>query len=175
MPHIEGKTINELLRVEDITGAEIIPMAVFNEEIGSYVTRGITLDNLFKTIYGMIQDAESSISYIQDDMSAYVSELRHEDARLDDELNKTNLRVAYNSEDLVLMHEHYHRLSSYSYENIGELWEQTGYASSYAYENIAELYNKAAYADENIGELWNANEELSAYAHDGISAAGPGP
>ena len=82
MPKIEGKTINELLRVEDITGTEILPMSVYDEELNTYVTRGITLDNFFKTIYGMIQDANANISYVREDMNAYVSSLQTDEMLL---------------------------------------------------------------------------------------------
>ena len=161
MPRIEGKTINELLRVEDITGAEIIPMSVFDEELSAYVTRGITLDNLFKTIYGMIQEAEANISYVKEDMTAYVDELRaydntlhNEDVRLDSELQKTNTYLAYHAEEIAHLHDHYCEITSYAYEGIGMLDERT-----------KDIPGIAAYAYENVGNLWAANEELSAYAY----------
>ena len=183
MPHIEGKTINELLRVEDVTGAEIIPMSVYSEEFGSYVTRGITVDNFFKIIYGMIKDADEKISYIQDDMSAYVDELRaydamlHEDdVRLDNELQKTNAYVSYHAEDLILLHEHYHRITSYSYENIGELWEANAYGDSYAYEQVGKLWDEAntihAYSYEGVGKLEDGFDSLQSYAYENVGYLG---
>ena len=169
MPRIEGKTINELLRVEDITGSEIIPMAVYDEELSAYVTRGITLDNFFKTIYGMIQEADANISYIKEDMTSYVSELRGEDARLDEELGKTNTKLSYASEDLSLLHVHYHQIASYSYENVGELWDNIGYGTAYAYEEVAKLHQEDeilhAYAYEGIGH----NEDMIVTSYETLS------
>lgn len=165
MPKIEGKTINELLRVEDVTGTEIIPMAVFDEDINAYVTRGITLDNFFKTIYGMIQDAEANISYIRDDMNAYVSSLQNEDillhnedARLDTELQKTNTYVSYHAEEIAHLYDRDYLLYSYAYDGIGMLDERT-----------KDMGDVVSYAYDNIGQLWEANEQLESYTYEAVN------
>lgn len=183
MPRIEGKTINELLRVEDITGAEIIPMSVWSEEYNSYVTRGITVDNFFKTIYGMIQEAEQNISYVQDDMNAYVNELRAydanlhaEDVRLNKEIGYTNTTLAYHAEHIMHLHDHYCQITAYSYENVGELWDNIGDTYSYAHEGIGMLDERtteiAAYAEENIGQLHNDVEGIASYAYENVGYLG---
>lgn len=56
-----GKTISQLLRVTDITGKEIVPLDVYDEESGNYITRGITLDDMFKVIYNKIQEVNDKV------------------------------------------------------------------------------------------------------------------
>lgn len=164
MPKIEGKTINELLRVEDITGTEILPMSVYDEELNTYVTRGITLDNFFKTIYGMIQDANANISYVREDMNAYVSSLQtedmllhNEDERLDTELRQTNTYVSYNAKAIVHLYDSDYLIYSYAYEGIGMLDGRT-----------KEMGDIVSYAYDNIGQLWEANEQLGAYTYESV-------
>jgi len=186
MPRIEGKTINELIRVEDIRGTEIIPMSVYNDEIGAYVTCGITLDDLFKTIYGMIQTAEDNINTVKNDMTTYVSDLQSEDSRINDELVKTNQTLSYASADLVLLHDHYHRISSYTYENTAYLYDETAYLRDELKSSYDSLYDDityvatyggkegeridmlTAYAHDNIGILHNQYDDLSAYTYSNI-------
>lgn len=43
-----GKTINQLNKIENVTGNELIPMAVLDSYTGTYSTYAITLDNFFK-------------------------------------------------------------------------------------------------------------------------------
>ena len=132
MPKIEGKTINELLRVNDITGSEIIPMSVFNQKTGGYVTRGITLDDFFKTIYNRLQEADDNITYV----SERVVELQKTDEALhkrDDELNAqltyTNSYVSYNAEGIVKLHNDLHNVVAYTYNNVANV---TNIMNSYA-------------------------------------------
>lgn len=164
MPKNEGKTINELLRVDDITGTEILPMSVYDEELNAYVTRGITLDNFFKTIYGMIQDANANISYVREDMNAYVSSLQtedmllhNEDERLDTELRQTNTYVSYNAKAIVHLYDRDYLIYSYAYDGIGMLDERT-----------KEMGDIVSYAYDNIGQLWEANEQLGAYTYESV-------
>lgn len=126
MSKIEGKTINELLRVNEITGSEIIPMSVFNEKTGTYSTRGITLDDFFRTIYTKLQEADDNITYV----SERVVELQDTDEALrirDDELNNqlvyTNAYVSYNAEGIVKLHNDFHNISSYTYNNAANVTE----------------------------------------------------
>ena len=158
MPKIEGKTINELIRVSDITGAEIIPMSVFSEELGAYVTRGITLDDFFKTIYGMIQHAEDGLAYTNAYMNSYVSELREVDESLherDNELNsqiaKTNTYVAYNAEGIVKLHNDFHDVVSYAYTEVTYVNEKVAEITAYVTEETAYSHTEVAYLYKKIG------------------------
>lgn len=139
MPKIEGKTINELLRVNDITGSEIIPMSVFNQKTGGYVTRGITLDDFFKTIYNRLQEADDNITYV----SERVVELQETDEALhkrDDELNAqltyTNSYVSYNAEGIVKLHNDLHNVVTYTYNNVANVTDiMNSYAEAISYNS----------------------------------------
>ena len=194
MPKIEGKTINELIRVSDITGAEIIPMSVFSEELGAYVTRGITLDDFFKTIYGMIQHAEDGLAYTNAYMNSYVSELREVDESLherDNELNsqiaKTNTYVAYNAEGIVKLHNDFHDVVSdvisYAYTNVAYVNEKVGEITSYVTEEIGDIHTDVeeliqhdviltSYIEDNRESIRETNERLDeevAYSHTEVA------
>ena len=190
MPKIEGKTINELIRVSDITGAEIIPMSVFSEELGAYVTRGITLDDFFKTIYGMIQHAEDGLAYTNAYMNSYVSELREVDESLherDNELNsqiaKTNTYVAYNAEGIVKLHNDFHNVVSYAYTEVAYVNEKAGEITAYVTEEIGDIHTDVeeliqhdviltSYIEENRGAIRETNERLdeeAAYSHTEVA------
>lgn len=80
MNDIKGKTINELTRITDITGDEIIPLAVPNGS--KFNTSGITINNLFNIIYNMIQESNIRIDNIKTDVTdlnayAYVNIAAH--------------------------------------------------------------------------------------------------
>ena len=190
MPKIEGKTINELIRVSDITGSEIIPMSVYSEELGAYVTRGITLDDFFKTIYGMIQHAEDGLAYTNAYMNSYVSELREVDESLherDNELNsqiaKTNTYVAYNAEGIVKLHNDFHDVVSYAYTEVAYVNEKVGEITSYVTEEIGDIHTDVeglaqhdviltSYIEENREAIHETNERLdeeTAYSHKEVA------
>ena len=194
MPKIEGKTINELIRVSDITGAEIIPMSVYSEELGAYVTRGITLDDFFKTIYGMIQHAEDGLAYTNAYMNSYVSELREVDESLherDNELNsqiaKTNTYVAYNAEGIVKLHNDFHDVVSdvisYAYTEVAYVNEKVGEITSYVTEEIGDIHTDVeeliqhdviltSYIEDNRESISETNERLDeevAYSHTEVA------
>ena len=194
MPKIEGKTINELIRVSDITGAEIIPMSVYSEEMGAYVTRGITLDDFFKTIYGMIQHAEDGLAYTNAYMNSYVSELREVDESLherDNELNsqiaKTNIYVAYNAEGIVKLHNDFHDVVSdvvsYAYTEVAYVNEKVGEITSYVTEEIGGIHTDVegltrhdviltSYIEDNRESISETNERLDeevAYSHTEVA------
>ena len=190
MPKIEGKTINELIRVSDITGAEIIPISVYSEELGAYVTRGITLDDFFKTIYGMIQHAEDGLAYTNAYMNSYVSELREVDESLherDNELNsqiaKTNTYVAYNAEGIVKLHNDFHDVVSYAYTEVAYVNEKVGEITSYVTEEIGDIHTDVdelaqhdviltSYIEENREAIHETNERLdeeTAYSHKEVA------
>lgn len=146
MPKIEGKTINELVRATDVTGSEIVPMSVYDDTINAYVTRGITIDDFFKTIYNMIQHAEDNISYTNAYMNSYIEVLRatddilyKNDENLNSEIIKTNTYVSYNAEGIVKLHSDFHNVVSYTYSNV-------------AYVNN-EVYNITSYVDTEIGNV----------------------
>ena len=190
MPKIEGKTINELIRVSDITGAEIIPMSVYSEEMGAYVTRGITLDDFFKTIYGMIQHAEDGLAYTNVYMNSYVSELREVDESLherDNELNsqiaKTNTYVAYNAEGIVKLHNDFHNVVSYAYTEVAYVNEKAGEITAYVTEEIGDIHTDVeeliqhdviltSYIEDNRESISETNERLDeevAYSHTEVA------
>ena len=190
MPKIEGKTINELIRVSDITGAEIIPMSVYSEELGAYVTRGITLDDFFKTIYGMIQHAEDGLAYTNAYMNSYVSELREVDESLherDNELNsqiaKTNTYVAYNAEGIVKLHNDFHDVVSYAYTEVAYVNEKVGEITSYVTGEIGDIHTYVeelarhdviltSYIEENREAIHETNERLdeeTAYSYTEVA------
>lgn len=167
--HIEGKTINELARIDDITGQEIIPLAVLNEETGAYVTRGITIDNLFKVIYSKIQEAEQQTADVASEMSSYVAyltsvdnKLSYNDKHLEEELVKTNTYVSYNAEGIVDIHNELKDLESYTTYNVGYIYDHLG-DESYIIDELTESINiekgRNDAQDDTINSYGNALDD----------------
>ena len=165
-------------------------MSVYSEELGAYVTRGITLDDFFKTIYGMIQHAEDGLAYTNAYMNSYVSELREVDESLherDNELNsqiaKTNTYVAYNAEGIVKLHNDFHDVVSYAYTEVAYVNEKVGEITSYVTEEIGDIHTDVdelaqhdviltSYIEENREAIHETNERLdeeTAYSHKEVA------
>ena len=185
---ISGKTINQLIQIEDITGNEIIPLSVKNEETGKYVTRSITLNNMLKLIVNAIQstnnrlsEAESNLnekilttaselnSYLNskiDETNTKVLEdienLKTEDIKINEQLGYTVAYTSYNSSAIIRLGEHIHNMSydcnNLSY-SISNLATYTSYLSSYT--NAA--FAKNDEIDKKQQEEISANSQLNSY------------
>ena len=185
---ISGKTINQLIQIEDITGNEIIPLSVKNEETGKYVTRSITLNNMLKLIVNAIQstnnrlsEAESNLnekilttaselnSYLNskiDETNTKVLEdienLKTEDIKINEQLGYTVAYTSYNSSAIIRLGEHIHNMSydcnNLSY-SISNLASYTSYLSSYT--NAA--FAKNDEIDKKQQEEISANSQLNSY------------
>ena len=185
---ISGKTINQLMQIEDITGNEIIPLSVKNEETGKYVTRSITLNNMLRLIVNAIQstnnrlsEAESNLnekilttaselnSYLNskiDETNTKVLEdienLKTEDIKINEQLGYTVAYTSYNSSAIILLGEHIHNMSydcnNLSY-SISNLATYTSYLSSYT--NAA--FAKNDEIDKKQQEEISANTQLNSY------------
>lgn len=143
----KGKTINQLIRVDETTGQEIIPMAVYDETVSSYVTRGILLDDLFNTLYSMLRDTDTRLAYTNSYMSAYVMELNAADRQLSDEIQKTNTNVSYNAASIIKLD----NSVAYVMDNIGKDTEKLANLYSYAYSGIGGLNDTQAAQDAMLG------------------------
>ena len=173
MPKIEGKTINELVRATDVTGTEIVPMSVYDDTLNAYVTRGITIDDFFKTIYNMIQHAEDGISYTNAYMNSYVDELRatddilyRNDELLNSELTKTNTYVSYNAEGNVKLHSDFHNVVSYTYTNVAYISETVDSVASYVNSEITDVRHDMDDVIEKTNDVINRTEVLSSYIEE---------
>lgn len=166
---ISGKTINQLIQIEDITGNEIIPLSVKNEETGKYVTRSITLNNMLKLIVNAIQstnnrlsEAESNLnekivtttselnSYLNskiDETNTKFSEdienLKTEDIKINEQLGYTVAYTSYNASAIIRLDTYMHDMSS-----------KVDNTSSY----ITDMYN-------DLSELTSYTSYLSSYAN----------
>ena len=61
---VAGKTINELDIIENVTGEELIPIAVKDQDTGKYSTVSITLDNFLKMVTDKINENTSMIKAV---------------------------------------------------------------------------------------------------------------
>lgn len=68
---LPGKTINQLLRIDEVTGQEIIPLSVFSKDTGTYVTRGITFDDMMKKLVERINENAEAISYQSEQIDGF--------------------------------------------------------------------------------------------------------
>ena len=190
---IIGKTINQLIQIEDITGNEIIPLSLKDEETGKYVTRSITLNNMLKLIVDAIKstnnrlsEAESSLndkiitttSELNDMLNSKIDEtslrfsedienLKIEDVKINEQLGYTVAYTSYNSSAIIRLGEHIHNMSydcnNLSY-SISNLASYTSYLSSYT--NAA--FAKNDEIDRKQQEEISANIQLNSYQQSDI-------
>ena len=185
---ISGKTINQLIQIEDITGNEIIPLSMKNKETGKYVTRSITLNNMLKLIVNAIQSTNNRLSEAESnldekiltktsELNSYlnskidetntkfledIENLKIEDIKINEQLGYTVAYTSYNSSAIIRLGEHIHDMS-YNCNNlsysISNLASYTSYLSSYT--NAA--FAKNDEIDKKQQEEIIANSQLNSY------------
>ena len=185
---ISGKTINQLIQIEDITGNEIIPLSVKNEETGKYVTRSITLNNMLKLIVNAIKstnnrlsEAESNLnekivtttSELNDTLNSKIDEanlrlsedienLKTEDTKINEQLGYTFAYTSYNSSAIIRLGEHIHDMSS-------KLNENSSYITDLSY-NISELESYTSYLSSYTNAAFAKNDEIDKKQQEEINA-----
>lgn len=173
---ISGKTINQLIQIEDITGNEIIPLSVKNEETGKYVTRSITLNNMLKLIVNAIQNTNNRLSEAESNLnekivttaselntslnskidetntkfSGDIENLKAEDIKINEQLGYTVAYTSYNASAII-------RLDTYMHDMSSKVDNTSSYITDISYN-----YNSLSYS---ISELTSYTSYLSSYAN----------
>ena len=173
---ISGKTINQLIQIEDITGNEIIPLSVKNEETGKYVTRSITLNNMLKLIINAIQSTNNRLSEAESNLnekivttaselnsslnskidetntrfSGDIENLKAEDIKINEQLGYTVAYTSYNASAII-------RLDTYMHDMSSKVDNTSSYITDISYN-----YNSLSYS---ISELTSYTSYLSSYAN----------
>ena len=185
---INGKTINQLIQIEDITGNEIIPLSVKNEETGKYVTRSITLNNMLKLIVNAIHstnnrlsEAESNLnekivttaselnSYLNskiDDantkLSGDIENLKAEDIKINEQLGYTVAYTSYNANAIIRLDTYMHDMSSKVDSTSSDITDMSDSVSGViSYTSYLSSYTNAALAE---------NDEIDKKQQEEISA-----
>ena len=191
---ISGKTINQLIQIEDITGNELIPLSLRDEETGKYVTRSITLNNMLKLIVDAIKstnnrlsEAENSLnnkiitttSELNDTLNSRIDEanlrfsgdienLKTEDVKINEQLGYTIAYTSYNSSAIIRLGSHIldmsYNCNNLSY-SISELASYTAYLS--AYTNAAFAYNDIVDKQQQQEIIINSN--INTYQESSIN------
>lgn len=185
---IIGKTINQLIQIEDITGNEIIPLSLKDEETGKYVTRSITLNNMLKLIVNAIKttnnrlsEAENSLnekivtttSELNDTLNSKIDEanlrfsedienLKTEDVKINEQLGYTVAYTSYNASAIVCLDTYMHNISS-------KLDNNLGYITDISY-NISELESYTSYLSSYINTAFAENDRVDKQQQEEISA-----
>lgn len=185
---IIGKTINQLIQIEDITGNEIIPLSLKDEETGKYVTRSITLNNMLKLIVNAIQstnnrlsEAENNLnekivtttSELNDTLNSKIDEanlrfsedienLKTEDVKINEQLGYTVAYTSYNASAIVCLDTYMHNISS-------KLDTNLGYITDISY-NISELESYTSYLSSYINTAFAENDRVDKQQQKEISA-----
>ena len=185
---VNGKTINQLIQIEDITGNEIIPLSVKNEETGKYVTRSITLNNMLKLIVNAIQstnnrlsEAESNLnekivtttselnSYLNskiDDantkLSGDIENLKAEDIKINEQLGYTVAYTSYNANAII-------RLDTYMHDMSSKVNDTSSYIT-YMSNNLSELVSYTSYLSSYTNTALAENDEIDKKQQEEISA-----
>ena len=185
---VNGKTINQLIQIEDITGNEIIPLSVKNEETGKYVTRSITLNNMLKLIVNAIQstnnrlsEAESNLnekivttaselnSYLNskiDDantkFSGDIENLKAEDIKINEQLGYTVAYTSYNANAII-------RLDTYMHDMSSKVNDTSSYIA-YMSNNLSELVSYTSYLSSYTNAALAENDEIDKKQQEEISA-----
>ena len=185
---IIGKTINQLIQIEDITGNEIIPLSLKDKETGKYVTRSITLKNMLKLIVNAIQstnnrlsEAENNLnekivtttSELNDTLNSKIDEanlrfsedienLKTEDVKINEQLGYTVAYTSYNASAIVCLDTYMHNISS-------KLDTNLGYITDISY-NISELESYTSYLSSYINTAFAENDRVDKQQQKEISA-----
>ena len=185
---VNGKTINQLIQIEDITGNEIIPLSVKNEETGKYVTRSITLNNMLKLIVNAIQstnnrlsEAESNLnekivttaselnSYLNSKIdetntkfSGDIENLKAEDIKINEQLGYTVAYTSYNANAII-------RLDTYMHDMSSKVNDTSSYIA-YMSNNLSELVSYTSYLSSYTNAALAENDEIDKKQQEEISA-----
>lgn len=185
---IIGKTINQLIQIEDITGNEIIPLSLKDEETGKYVTRSITLNNMLKLIVNAIKstnnrlsEAENNLnekivtttSELNDTLNSKIDEanlrfskdienLKTEDVKINEQLGYTVAYTSYNASAIVCLDTYMHNISS-------KLDNNLGYITDISY-NISELESYTSYLSSYINTAFAENDRVDKQQQEEIIA-----
>lgn len=161
---INGKTINQLVQIEDITGEEIIPLSIMNEETGKYVTRSITLNNMLKLIVGAIRNTNNRLSEAENNLndkiittaselntalsskidesnikfSEDIEGLKAEDIKINKELGYTVAYTSYNSSAIMCLDTYVHNLANDTSSYVTDLSDALAELSSYTHTSFAQ-------------------------------------
>lgn len=185
---ISGKTINQLIQIKDITGNEIIPLSVKNEETGKYVTRSITLNNMLKLIVNAIQstnnrlsEAESNLnekivtttselnSYLNskiDDtntrFSGDIENLKAEDIKINEQLGYTVAYTSYNASAII-------RLDTYMHDMSSKVDNTSSYITNMS-NDLSELASYTSYLSSYANAAFAENDKVDKKQQEEISA-----
>lgn len=175
---IIGKTINQLIQIEDITGNEIIPLSIKDEETGKYVTRSITLNNMLKLIVDAIKstnnrlsEAENNLnekivtttSELNDTLNSKIDEanlrfsedienLKIEDVKINEQLGYTVAYTSYNASAILCLDTYMHDISS-------RLDKNSSYITDISY-NISELASYTSYLASYTNSAFAENDRV---------------
>lgn len=190
-----GKTINQLIQIEDITGNEIIPLSVKNEETGKYVTRSITLNNMLKLVADAIKSTNSRLSEAEKDLnekivttaselndtlnskiddtsiklSDDIESLKAEDVKINEQLGYTVAYTSYNASAIV-------RLDTYMHDMSLKVENSSSYITdiSYNYTNlsysISELASYTSYLSSYVNYSFAENDKVDKQQQEEIIA-----
>ena len=185
---ISGKTINQLIQIEDITGNEIIPLSVKNEETGKYVTRSITLNNMLKLIVNAIQSTNNRLSEAESNLnekivttaselntslnskidetntrfSGDIENLKAEDIKINEQLGYTVAYTSYNASAII-------RLDTYMHDMSSKVDNTSSYITGMSY-NISELISYTSYLSSYANAAFAENDKVDKKQQEEISA-----
>lgn len=185
---ISGKTINQLIQIEDITGNEIIPLSVKNEETGKYVTRSITLNNMLKLIVNAIQSTNNRLSEAESNLnekivttaselntslnskidetntrfSGDIENLKAEDIKINEQLGYTVAYTSYNASAII-------RLDTYMHDMSSKVDNTSSYITDMSY-NISELISYTSYLSSYANAAFAENDKVDKKQQEEISA-----
>lgn len=159
---INGKTINQLIQIEDITGNEIIPLSVKDEETDKYVTRSITLNNMLKLIVNAIQNTNNRLSQAENDLNdkivTTVSELNDS---LNSKIDETNTKISEDIESLKIQDDKINEQLAYTNTYVSDISSKVDDATSHI-ADMSYNYNVLSYG---ISELTSYTSYLSSYTN----------
>ena len=185
---ISGKTINQLIQIEDITGNEIIPLSVKNEETGKYVTRSITLNNMLKLIVNAIQSTNNRLSEAESNLnekivttaselntslnskidetntrfSGDIENLKAEDIKINEQLGYTVAYTSYNASAII-------RLDTYMHDMSSKVDNTSSYITDISY-SISELTSYTSYLSSYANAAFAENDKIDKKQQEEISA-----
>lgn len=182
--NISGKTINQLIQIEDITGEELIPLSMKDpNNPGRYVTRSITWNNMIKLVYQYMCGLNNKISLAEETLNnkidttvsdittnvdgkigkvnSYIDALKEEDIKINRELAYTVSYTAYNAAAIVGLSGNVIALQAEDVKIKSDLSQTTAYAYTKVAEN-RESINKLEATDV---EIKNNLSETTAYTY----------
>ena len=155
MAGIAGKTIDQLTQITEIDDSMIIPLSVLDTATGRYVTRGITLPNLFKLIKNEIEATNNRVTETNEEVIKVNGRVDSTNSKIDETAEQFDEKITTVSQEIDQKID----------ENIGDVkFDINEVKIKNAYQDTA-LMNTLGYIAYNSTSILRLGGDIHEVAH----------